>query len=696
MKSSCSLITFLSAFVILVTPAFASAESGSAQSPFQLPAVTVTAQKVEQDMQKVPGSVSVVTGDQLEERNIATFHEAVEQIPNLSLQKNGNENIITIRGVSSFTSSIFSSTGFYVDGVNYPIHQMQDIDLIDIERVEVLKGPQGTLYGRNSEAGVINIVTKQPGNTLEGKAYVDLGFWGDGEHKPVFKEGFSVNFPVVEDILAVRVSGQHEYTKGWMKNEYDGEQANKNNKFNGRLTTLWTPTDELKVTLQLEGTNKRDQMGYYRYESGPQETSRNKLAWDGDNRLDTDSNTQNIKIEYLGENVDITSVTSRHDFTQTLKQDADMYPINMMGNNKSDYDTTVYSEELRFSSKREDNRMFDWLVGLYAYSEKVDLKARYYSGMFDSGSEMENWGAAIFAQGTIHMAERWHLTLGGRLDHSRLKGEKSLQINNPFFPVDADLDDRLKYTEFLPSASLAFDITKDVTAYAKVSKGYMTGGFDNYFAANAKDYTYDPEYSWNYELGLKSKFLDDTLIVNMAAFQIDTKDKQVTEWRTNAMDRYVLNAAKARALGVELDVQYMPIQGLLLYASAGYLNSELKDWETKVDPFNYDGKKTPGSPEWSYAAGARYRWENGLMLGAEVQGVSHYYTDVKNQYKVNGRAVVNAQFGYEGESFDAILWAKNLFNKNYQEGRWDFMSDGNLLVQQGEPLSFGLRLTYRF
>ncbi|MDR1241278.1 MAG: TonB-dependent receptor [Deltaproteobacteria bacterium] len=368
----------------------------------------------------------------------------------------------------------------------------------------------------------------------------------------------------------------------------------------------------------------------------------------------------------------------------------------MMGDNRAEYDATIYSEELRFSSKREEGRMFDWLVGLYTYSEKVDLLANYYSGMFSSDSEMDNWGAAIFAQGTLHIADRWHLTLGGRLDHARLDGKKTLLINNPMFPVNADLDDSLKYTEFLPSANLAFDITKDMTAYAKISKGYMAGGFDNYFAGNDKDYTYDPEYSWNYELGLKSKLLDDTLIVNVSAFQIDTKDKQVTEWRTNAMDRYILNAAKARARGLELDVQYMPTPGLLLYASAGYLNSELKNWETKVDPFNYDGKKTPGSPEWSYSVGVRYRWENGFMVGTEVQGVSHYYTDVKNYHSVDGRAVVNAQVGYEGESFDVILWAKNLFNKDYQENKWDYMSDGNLLVQQGEPLSFGLRFTYRF
>jgi iron complex outermembrane receptor protein len=330
MKQFYGVITLFGVFLLLTTSTSVGAEPLNSNVPVQLPAVTVTAQKVEQDVQKVPGSVSVMTGDVLYERNISTFNELVEQIPNLHLQKNGNENIINIRGVTSFNSSVFSTTGFYVDGVNYPIHQMQDIDLIDIERVEVFKGPQGTLYGRNSESGVINIITKQPGNNFGGNAYLDFGFWGDGEHKPIFKEGLSVNLPVVEDILAIRVSGQHEYTKGWMQNEYNGKQANRNNNFNGRMTTLWTPTDNLKVTLLLEGASKRNQIGYYRYESGPGETSRNKLAWDGKNSLDTDSNTQNVKIEYHGEHVDITSVTSRHDFSQNLGQDAEMYPINMV------------------------------------------------------------------------------------------------------------------------------------------------------------------------------------------------------------------------------------------------------------------------------------------------------------------------------------------------------------------------------
>ncbi|NCD26248.1 MAG: TonB-dependent receptor [Deltaproteobacteria bacterium] len=664
-------------------PGLVSAETNSTRA---LPTVTVTAQKIEQSVQDVPGTVAVFSDETLADRNITTFHELVEHIPNVTLKKNSIENVISIRGVSSFGTSLFSTTGFYVDGVNYPIHQMQDIDLLDIERVEVLKGPQGTLYGRNSESGVVNIITKQPGNDLGGKIFGEVGFWDANGGQPLFREGFDLNVPVVEDELAIRFSGQHEYTDGWMENEHEDTDAARKRHVNGRMATLWTPTDELDISLILEGGTKRDGAGYYRFKSGPFATDRNSLAWDGDNFNDVDMNSQALKIEHRGDFMTVTSVTGRHDYSQHVAQDMDMSPLDTNSYARMEYDAEIISEELRFASAPKENTIFDWLVGMYGYREDLDIENNYAA--YSLTPEQDNWGAALFAQGTFHVMDRLHLTAGGRLDHTRLDGTKEIAA------YGVSLSEDLSYTEFLPSFSLAFDLTDTDVIYAKAAKGYLAGGFDNYFAMTEDEYTYDPEYSWAYELGLKSMLLDNTLALNLAAFYIDSRDKQVTEWGDSIMDRYIRNAAKARTHGAELEMTYMPLAGLTLRASGGYQHSVIQDW--KIDGpagFDYDGKKTPGSPEWSYSLGATYRWAWGLVAGMDLVGMSSYYTDTENTNKVDGRAVVNARIGYETEEFDVTLWANNLFDEDYLENQWSWGGD---LVQQGEPRACGLLVTYRF
>lgn len=686
--SFCWLAAFCAA-ISFVLPAGAAV---SDEKTFHLPAVTVTAQKTEQDAQDVPGTVEVFTAQELSDRNITKLHDLIEHIPNVNLKKNSVENVISIRGISSFGTSLFSTTGFYVDGVNYPIHQMQNIDFLDVERIEVLKGPQGTLYGRNSQAGVINIITKQPGNNLEGAIFTEAGFWAANGGKPLFKEGFRLNVPVVEDVLAIRLSGQHEYTDGWMKDKHKNNDALRNRHLDGRMTTLWTPTDDLDVSLILEGGTKRDGAATYRLINGPDATSRNKMAWDGTNYNDVDMNSQVVKVEYRGSNVVISSITGRQDYSQRVAQDMDMTPWDMTlwgmpSETRSKYSVEVISEELRIASKQEKGNLFDWLVGVYGYSEDIDVKGDYSTYVVKS--KQDNWGAALFAQGTLHLFDRLHLTAGGRFDHTRLDGKKNVN------PYAVNIKDDLSYTEFLPSFSIAFDVTDTTMAYVKAAKGYLAGGFDNYFAMTKDDYTYDPEYSWTYELGLKSKLFDDRLSVNLAGFYIDTRDKQVAEWRANPRDRYIRNAAKVRAHGVELETVYMPLPNFTLHGAVGYLNSEIKDWEIHGPAgFDYHGKKTPGSPEWSYSGGAKYRWDFGLFVGADVVGVSSYYTDTENKNKVDGRAIVNAQIGYEMEALDITFWVKNLFDKDYRENKWNWGTGD--LVQQGEPLSCGLRLTYRF
>jgi len=674
--------------VIMALPLMALAEG---EKDYQLKTIRVTAQKTGEDIQETTNSVTALSDVQLEEFHIENFHDLIDYVPNLSIRKNATENTIVIRGISSFAGGMTSSTGFYVDGVNYPLHQMQDIDFMDIERVEVLKGPQGTLYGRNSEAGVINVITKQPGNSFEGKVFADIGLWDSNSGEFIFQEGAVVNIPLVEDKLAVRATIRKEDSDGWMKNTLKDTSANGVDHLEGRMTTRWTPSEALAVSLTLEGRKKNDGMGEYRFLSGGDATKRSTLKWNGANENKVDANAQIIKLEYDAGPVELTSVTGRHGYDQKFVNDMDLSPA-AWGDSTGEYDVEIFSEEFRINSKEEEGRVFDWLAGVYAYSEKIDTT--YIAMGSDRLTKQDNWGAALFGQSSWHFADSWHLTGGLRLDYVRLEG--TMDLTGALGPARFEKD--LEYFELLPAMTLAYDFAPGIMAYLKAAKGYLAGGFDYSTATNLDQFSYKPEYSWTYEFGVKSTLFDKKMTLNAATFFIDVTDKQVAQMNPvagNPENRDIVNAAKVHSYGVEVEVKYQPIRPLILNGAVGYLNSKLKDWRAAGgDPFNYDGKKTPGSPDWCYTIGGTYRWDSGFLFGADLVGVSDYYSDTKNLQKVEGRALVNTRLGYETDSYDVMLWAKNLFDEDYNENQWDW--GGATLAQQGAPRSVGLRATYRF
>lgn len=659
---------------------------------YQLNSVTVTAQKVGEDIQEVPISISAFPDVELEEKEINNFDDMIPYVPNMFLRKNSVDSEIVIRGISSFASSLYSTAGFYVDGVNYPIHQMQDMDFIDIERVEVLKGPQGVLYGRNSQSGVVSVVTKQPGNDFSAKLYADIGAWNAHEGKMIFREGFSANIPIREDLFNMRVSFQKEDSQGWMKNDYNDNDAIETNHIGGRLNALWTPNEDLDVSFIVESRNKDDGIGVYRFLDGEYATDRNNIAWDGGNRNEVYADSEIIKVAYKADYFDVTSVTGRHGFFQKYANDYDM-STQPYGDSGCTYDVQVISEEFRLASKEDDNAVIDWLSGVYAYKE--DLDTAYY-GYGRHNTDQDNWGAALFGQGTWNMTPKWHFTLGARVDYVNLDAKKDLDLTD-IGEGTSTLEGSISSVEFLPSATLAYDISNEITTYAKVSRGYLAGGFDYATSVTDEQFKFDPEYSMNYELGMKSTWLEKTLTANAAIFYIDIEDKQVAQLEPTSINpdnRRIVNAAKAQSYGAELELQYKPIEGLLLTSAVGYVDSRLRDWKTVEDPYDYDGKKTPGSPDWTYTFGATYRWDIGFMVGADATGLSSFYTDPKNQNKVDGRFLVNPRIGYEGENFDIIFWAKNVFNEDYAENEWAW--GDSTLVQQGEPGSYGVRIGYHF
>ena len=673
----------------------------------ELETMTVTAQKREENVQDVPMSMSVFSDIQIEDADIRDTVELIRFSPNLHMRKASSENMIVIRGISAFDNSKYSPVGFYVDDVSFPINYMQNPDLFDIERIEVLKGPQGTLYGRNTESGVINIITKQPDNELRGKVFGEYGNY-DTSHGNIdsYRTGGNISGPIVRDKLYLGLSGQWEDSDGFMKNEYnDDDEAGKIDHINGRGTLRWTPTDRWDISFIADALDTDDGSGFYRYESGMAKTGRHRIAYDGGYQWEQEGNSQTLRVKYEGDTFNVLSVTGRQDYENKQDGDFDCTPFvsPWSGNGIFKDEIETVSEELRVSSPNNSGS-FKWLVGLYAFTEDYDIYVEKQKTIWDiRDTEVDTDGYAIFGQGTYTLFDKLHLTAGLRFDHQDLEGEQEYDYMDMWTmsPQSKKYGKDLDYDEWLPKFAIAYDFTDYIMAYASASRGYLTGGYIQSLATSEENFTYDEEETWNYETGIKTSWLDRRLMANLSAFYIDMKDKQVMEWRPDGT-RDIKNAAEAHSMGVELELQARPMRGLDLFAGFGYTEAEFDDWTaTEMDmmtyqlvTYDYEGKDLPNAPEYTYNLGVQYRHEIGFFGRVDLLGTGKFYGDSKNLAEQDSYELVNLRLGYEREHFDIMFWCKNLFDEEYATMKAIWGADE--MCVDGDPRMFGATVTYRF
>lgn len=700
---------FLAPFAIAqeVEPKQETAQEEKAPEEYELETMTVTVQKREENVQDVPMSISVFSDIQIEDAGIENTIELTRFTPNVYVRRVPGENVIVIRGISSFDGSLYSPAGFYVDDVNFPLHHMHNPDLFDIERVEVLKGPQGTLYGRNSESGVINIVTKQPDNELRGKIFGEYGNY-DTSHGNVdsYRTGGNISGPLIRDKLYLGLAGQWEDSDGFMKNEYnDDEEAGKIDHINGRGTLRWTPTDRWDISLIADAMDSDDNAGYVRFLDGPFETDRHTINCDaGEYYWEQEGNGQNLRVKYEGELFKLLSVTGRRDYEQKLAYDTDVSPLPTLGNHFWKWGNDLLSQEVRIFSPN-NHGPFEWLAGLYGFKEEADIG--FKSQAFGNHkTDIDIRGYAVFGQGTYTLFDRLHLTAGLRYDHLDLEGDQTYEFIDPGtgIPQSIDFGKDFDNDEVLPKFSIAYDFTDNIMTYASVSKGYLAGGY-NYSTATCKEnFTYDPEYTWNYEIGTKTSWLNNKLMANLSAFYIDIKDKQVSEWHPILSVAQITNAAEAHSMGVELELQARPMQGLDLFAGFGYTEAKIDDWTaTEADwstwppgtiQYDYEDKDLPNAPKYTYNLGIQYRHLSGFFGRVDLLGTGSFYCDVKNRVKEDGYELVNLRLGYEIEHFDIVFWCKNVFDEEYET--WKAEWGTAVMGEDSEPRMFGATLTYRF
>jgi iron complex outermembrane receptor protein len=248
------------------------------------------------------------------------------------------------------------------------------------------------------------------------------------------------------------------------------------------------------------------------------------------------------------------------------------------------------------------------------------------------------------------------------------------------------LDD--SWNELTPKIALEYRFTPAIMTYASASKGYRSGGF-NFAATDPQYYSYDAEKLWSYEIGVKSAFLDNRLILNGSVYYMDITDMQVEE-AVSPMESYVTNAAEATAKGIELEMTARVFDGLALMAGFGYTDIEFDDFKDVLG--DYKGNENPFAPEYTFNIGAQYRHDSGFYARADLIGYGKMYFDKANDYSRDAYEIVNTKIGYEAEDFDIYLYAKNLFDKEYDSTGYY----GGMYTVYSDPREVGLQAVYRF
>ncbi len=450
---------------------------------YGLETMTVTAQKREENVQNVPISMDVFTGMQLEDVGIQDMKELTYFSPNLYSKQNINQNMVIIRGISSHNLVLNTPAGLFVDDINYPLTFMQNPDLLDIERIEILRGPQGTLYGRNTESGAINIITKQPGNEIQGKIQAGYGFYDTPhDNAPIYQAGVGISGPIARDKLYLGLAGQWAGSDGFAKNVYnDDDEAAKTDHKNGRVTLRWTPTGQWDMSLIADITDNDDKIGVYRFSTGQYETERHQVNIDGEFKSREKGNGQTLRIRYQGDSFNLLSVTGLRNYKNENAQDYDVTadPVNDWGTYDSVFKDTQISQELRITSP-ENNKALKWLAGLYGFTEETDIDQDNPTLSEQRQTKVDIKSYALFAEGTYTLFNKLHLTAGMRYDYLESEGKQDYDYLDPvtWMPQSSAYEKDQDNNEFLPKFSAGYDLSEDILSYIVVSKGYLMGGYN--------------------------------------------------------------------------------------------------------------------------------------------------------------------------------------------------------------------------
>lgn len=714
----------------------------------QIEEVVVTAQQREQNLQDVPISISAFTSEAVDKNMFRDVSDYVMKTPNASFTSAGarSRRDISIRGVTNFVgqnNAIRTSTfGFYVDGFSVSSASINP-PMMDIERIEVLRGPQATYFGRNALGGGISITSQKPTNELEGSLMADYS-----RYDTLDVEGV-LNIPIIEDVLAARINLKHSESDGNIENINPIGGGNESEYKYAKASVLYTPTDEL--TVHVFGSYADENVGMREgVPSGVFSTFAGGTLFadfpdrDGDGLADPDPDgvgfypdnqdkvnfnfPQDVgtefkylvgRLDYAFDTMTFTSITGWMDSDFYLQGDIDGGSVDYLREFRTVPRESV-SQEFRLQS--DDSSDLTWNVGLLYAKDEGTMDNKTYVGdaglpnfglpggflidSEDSEHEAENWAA--FGQVDYMLTDRLTLSAGGRYSEET----KTATIIGFSGALVTELTYDDTFTDFSPKVSANYVLSDEVSLYGTISKGFKSGGVQDAPFKSAQ--SYDPETLWNYEVGMKAEFWDRRLRLNTALFYMDWEDMQVSfqQSGTDADGNFILfggidNADKATSKGAEVSGTAMLGEDFVVNFGVGYLDARFDEFTAFIDGENrvLDGRTIPNAPRWTASADAEYGFPVTADLRGFVRVEWNYRDEVRSStsamiqsgfpWEVPSYDVFNLRGGIENDTYSVVAYIENALDEEYYTNAYQKAFMSGLFIEPSYQ-TYGVRVKYNF
>lgn len=714
--------------------------------------IVVTGQKIDRSLKETPNSVAVLTSKDIEKLNVQNVADIFNVIPNVSGDFNQG---FTIRGINAFNVSGGGNsflTSMYLDGAPLPYRVVRSgaLSVWDLSQVEVFRGPQSTLQGRNALAGAIMLRTQDPTYEYSAKGKITLGEHGQKE--------FAVagGGTLIDDMLAFRLAIEDKSLDGDIDNITRGETQNDEDNQTIRAKVLLEPTDTIDALLTMSSSKAEfgPQWTLFDYDDSPHD----REVWNNSHIYEkTDTDIYNLEVSWeINDQWSFDSITTYSDSEYRYNWDGDMSPEQVVEDNAYIRNDETFSQEFRFTYESESIQA---VTGIYVSKLEVDDKAsgeRFlsfsdlglpplealltapaeYGGFglpaeisamivplypnidpvilgLNSSLEQEVETLAMYGDLTWKITEKFNLLLGLRYDKEEQKnGSQSLySINNvmpdpdtlpaPINQVVAGINGTLNgmaesasgiepvadadFDAWLPKVGFSYHVNEDITTSFIYQRGYRSGGVGTNIAKQ-DIYTYDPEYTDNYELSFRSVWQGGKLMVNTNVFYTEWSDQQISiQLSTASFDNETINAGESNIKGFETEIFYYPTDALSITAGVGLA-------KTEFDEFNYvvqstgnkkdlAGRSFEDSPEWTANIAINYDFGNGFSSGvnANYKGDSYAYLDpetsldsakyaIDSDPKNDSRVLINANAAYKWDNYQIRLDVRNLLNEEYING----------------------------
>ncbi len=712
--------------------------------------IVTTAQRRESVDQDTAVALTTFSGEAIVQNGIETVNNLENFTPNLEIESQFGSGApsFAIRGVGfrDYATNNSPTVGIYVDDVSYPVPVATQGVLFDVQRVEVLRGPQGTLYGRNTTAGAIKVISNRPIDEGYGAGFVvEAGRFGR-----VDAEGYVTG--AVTDAFRLRLSGTTSQGGDWQVNRETGETLGDNDIWAGRLLAELDLSDRLMATFNFHGfTDKSDGLGLQLFNDSVfgflKHEDRRETSYGSSQEFadlvgigtqtkpfrDSDGYGLSLTLDWeLGDNHDLTYVGAYESMDRTEFNDFDALPIGGAGVFFQS-DIEFWSQELRFSGEVAD--VFRYVTGVFYGRENLD--EIYQSDFVDSfgpgfavttpySQEVRTIG--VFAHGEWDISDQVTFVGGIRYEEEERDLIGLGTFGTGFGPfnfangtVDGTLEDRsLDTGEVSGKVGLEYRPVDDLLFYANYSRGVKSGGFTAYNTLNPNAINpFQPEELNAYEAGFKSEWLENTLRFNSSVFLYRYKDQQIQsaifDDATGAVVGRIVNAPRSEIWGAEVEAQWQPVPNLTISQAVGFKEGEFKDFDD-LDAVASTAAGTTvttdrsgqslGFPELTYSGQIDY-FNDEIVPDYEVSAnFSYYYRDDTTPpllgpvYTVESYWTANAEVGFapKDSHWKVAFWGRNIFNTEFDETRNFFIGTGNLadVAAPTRPATYGIRVSAEY